>query len=102
MTTHPVGQKKPNAWGLFDMHGNAAEWTADRYSSTYYKGSPKQDPTGAAAGGNGSCVRGGDFRDSPLLCRSASRLGIDRANGAGIVGFRVACDVLLPDDQGKK
>src|SRR5262245_9785240 len=46
--THPVGQKKPNGWGLYDMQGNVREWVADLYSPTYYEGSPVGDPAGPA------------------------------------------------------
>jgi formylglycine-generating enzyme required for sulfatase activity len=44
--THPVGQKKPNAWGLFDVHGNVREWVSDFYNDSYYSNSPAADPSG--------------------------------------------------------
>ena len=48
--SHPVGQKKPNAWGLYDMYGNVCERVADRYAKDYYAKSPKDDPTGPSQG----------------------------------------------------
>ena len=47
--SHPVGGKKPNAWGLYDMLGNVREWTADTFLATYYATSPVDDPPGAPA-----------------------------------------------------
>ena len=60
--THPVGQKKPNAWGLYDMLGNVREWVADMYRSDYYSASPLADPTGPEAGQG----PGREFRRAPL------------------------------------
>jgi formylglycine-generating enzyme required for sulfatase activity len=56
--THPVGQKKPNAWGLYDMEGNVKEWVEDYYSANYYASSPAVDPTGPQNGGGGRGGRG--------------------------------------------
>ena len=74
-TTHAVGQKKPNAWGLYDMEGNVKEWVEDLYSANYYRNSPGVDPTGPqqAAGGG----RGGRF----------GRRGPPPNNGGGFGGF---------------
>jgi len=73
--THRVGQKKPNAWGLFDMHGNVAEWCLDRYDPTFYTGDLRIDPvckTSIKLETDLRVVRGGSFYDD-ILCRSASR-----------------------------
>src|SRR5262249_36779136 len=51
--THPVGKKKANAWGLYDMEGNVREWVEDLYSRNYYSNSPAADPTGPLPGEGG-------------------------------------------------
>jgi formylglycine-generating enzyme required for sulfatase activity len=73
-TTHPVGQKKPNAWGLYDMLGNVAEWCNDRYAPRYYDESPARDPRGPAKGDE-FVLRGGAWNSPADECRSAYRLG---------------------------
>lgn len=75
--THPVGQKKPNRWGLFDLYGNVSEWCEDVYSATYYKESPVPDPQGPPNPGKDvkRVIRGGSWNSSPELCRSTARQG---------------------------
>lgn len=70
--THPVGQRKPNKWGLYDMHGNVYEWLQDWYSSEYYSQSPPQDPQGPSSGAT-RALRGGAWRWAAKYCRSADR-----------------------------
>jgi len=86
---HPVGQKKPNAWGLYDVHGNVRERCQDRYGD--YPSSPVTDPTGPSSG-TFRVFRGGCWGFGARNCRSAFR---DR-NNPGYrhlnLGFRVARD----------
>jgi formylglycine-generating enzyme required for sulfatase activity len=95
--TAPVGTFKPNAFGLFDMHGNVWEWCFDRYQQTYYRqleaqGSPAVDPKGPAApDGNGDVrvVRGGSFYTDVIVARSTSRLWGGPGDAFCYTGFRV-------------
>ncbi len=70
-TTHPVGSRKPNAWGFCDMYGNVAEWVEDFYSDDYYGKSPAKDPRGPESGWR--MMRGGSWTDSAESCRSSYR-----------------------------
>ncbi|KKK76432.1 hypothetical protein LCGC14_2863710 [marine sediment metagenome] len=87
--TADVGKYAPNAWGLHDMHGNAAEWTRSLYRPyPYQEGDGRNDP--AAAGPR--VVRGGSFHDRPHRARSAFRLAYPAWAGVYGVGFRVVCE----------
>jgi formylglycine-generating enzyme required for sulfatase activity len=86
--THPVGQKKPNAWGLYDMHGNVWHWCSDWYSADYYQQSPPIDPAGPPAG-SARVLRGGNWHCPSSYCRSASRYSREPAARSRWFGFRV-------------
>jgi len=73
---HKVGLKTVNAWGLYDMHGNAEEWCWDWYDSSYYSSNPANDPVGPSSGSQ-RVKRGGNCQGSYYGLRSASRNGMD-------------------------
>jgi len=86
---HRVGHKKPNPVGLYDMHGNVAEWCQDWLASDYYAESPTDDPTGPVAAAH-RAIRGGCWWDDAKLCRAASRLWYAPQYQLHFLGFRVA------------
>jgi formylglycine-generating enzyme required for sulfatase activity len=71
---HEVGTKKPNPWGLFDMHGNVGEWTFDQYDEGFYAKSPSKNPLNPPKIVEPCVVRGGSWDDDPELLRSAARV----------------------------
>jgi len=90
--THRVGQKKPNPWGLFDMHGNVAEWCQDVYDPGYYRASADKNPCGPSEG-NEYVLRGGSWKSPADALRSAQRLGenpgfSDACLARDAIGFR--------------
>jgi len=91
--THPVGEKKPNAWELHDMHGNVWEWCEDKWHENY-EGAP--DDGSAWTSGSDSeprLLRGGSWYDFAYNCRSAYRLRVDADLRDLNIGFRVVRDV---------
>jgi len=84
----PVGTLPPNAWGLYDMHGNVSEWCADRYEK--YPSDAETDPQGSTEG-RLYVLRGGSWRSYPGACRSAFRSRSDARSHN--IGVRVRCDI---------
>jgi len=81
---HKVGQKKPNPWGLYDMHGNVAEWVLDQYDPKFYAAAAKKTwpafgPVNVPTKLYPRVVRGGSWNDGPAGLRSAARLGSDKS-----------------------
>jgi formylglycine-generating enzyme required for sulfatase activity len=109
-----VGQKKPNAWGLYDMYGNVAEWTSDQYVSDIYKNADVKDPYVAPTTVYPHVIRGGHWDDDPEKLRSAARTPstprlkqqdpqIPKSDwwltDAPFVGFRVVRPLIQPSKE---
>jgi formylglycine-generating enzyme required for sulfatase activity len=115
-----IGTKKPNAWGLYDMHGNVAEWVLDQYApGTYKKWSeqPQKSPYVFATKEFPRTVRGGSWQDDPEMLRSAARQGSTKdwkmqdpqipqsiwfLTDATFVGFRVIRPLRTPTEEEAK
>jgi formylglycine-generating enzyme required for sulfatase activity len=87
--SHGVGQKHPNAFGLYDMHGNVWEWCWDCYGASYDERSRADSPLGVPEA-SGRVDRGGGWDNYPRYCRSANRRGGPPANRNYALGFRLA------------
>lgn len=88
---HPVGGKKPNPWGLYDLYGNLLERCLDYYADAY-AGAKEEDPQGPQAG-SFHVLRGGNYHTIPGRCRSASRFSEAIAPKCHTISFRVVVDV---------
>ncbi len=96
IATSKVGSYKPNSWGLYDMHGNACEWTRTTYKPYPYKANDGHDPLTESGR---KVVRGGSWCDRPERCRSAFRLSYPAWQRVHNVGFRVVCRIETPEQE---
>ena len=92
-TTHPVGQKAPNAFGLYDMHGNLWQWCQDWFEYDYYAKSPPENPENLAPSAAGRVLRGGNWGGGIKECRSTLRGGVIPDGRTECFGFRVVVPV---------
>lgn len=88
-STHPVGTRKPNAFGLHDVSGNVWEWVADYYEDAYYLTSPRNNPRGPLTS-KYRVIRGGSWRDLPDFLRTTRRNYDLPAGRFNHIGFRCA------------
>ena len=92
--THPVGQKRPNKWGLYDMNGNVVQWCSDWWQP-YLSGGTVTNPVGPNSSG-GHIIRGGSWNYAAKYCRSAERYYDIPSDKSSLVGFRVVLAPSLP------
>jgi formylglycine-generating enzyme required for sulfatase activity len=90
--THAIGQKQPNAWGLYDVIGNVWEWVQDWYDETFYARSPAADPVGPSSG-RYRVLRGGSWYNDTGVGRVSYRFRYDPTSTDVTIGFRCVREV---------
>lgn len=90
--THAVGTKKPNAWGIYDMHGNIWEWCKDRYADNYEE-VPTDGSAHLVSSEKGMVLRGGAWSAMPDNLRSSRRINLGANSRNYFVGFRVVVEL---------
>jgi formylglycine-generating enzyme required for sulfatase activity len=91
---HPVGRKKPNAHGLYDMLGNVAEWVRDRYYNRYYESDEQEAIEEPLASNASALVRGGSWSSEAVGLRLSNRIAAEPDSVEPNIGFRCALDSL--------
>jgi len=89
-TTHPVGQKAPNSWGMFDASGNVNEWVNDHFDGLGYGKGPLIDPVGSNLNLESRVIRGGHATDAAIFCKSSYRWELPSSQRAKATGMRLA------------
>ena len=90
--THDVGLKEPNAWGLYDMHGNVWEWCLDRYAEDYTT-TPTDGSAYAIANEKGRVLRGGSYNSGTEKCSCTSRINLGSRGKNYFIGFRLVVEL---------
>jgi formylglycine-generating enzyme required for sulfatase activity len=97
LETHVVGEKKPNGWGLYDMHGNVMEWCYDWYNEFYYQQEQQEDNPTGPNDGVARVLRGGAWQFGAEATRSAYRNSANPDTMSNVIGFRVIRDAENED-----
>ena len=90
--THKVGTKKPNAWGLYDMHGNVWEWCRDKYANDY-TATPCDGSAYESASENERVLRGGSYNADAEKCFCTSRINLGAGGKNYFIGFRLVLEL---------